>query len=309
MSAFLPDILALFFLVSLVIRRFGVDLSFHPATYQLLTYILLLTIGLKGGQALASEFTLNLIGNSLIVIALGVVLTLIAMAIIRLFSALNQTDGVTLAAHYGSVSVGTFAVAMSFLQLKGVEFEAEINLYVALLELPAIFVGLWWLGRGKTGTSMKTIFGHQSLMLLLIGLVIGALYGDVAQPMIKQLQPLFAVMLALYLIHMGAIAGDKLGQFGENQLFLISFAIFMPLLASSVGLATAMLLGLSIGGTALLMTLAASASYIAVPAVFEQAQPKANVAQALVASLAVTFSFNVIWGIPLYHHIATVVAS
>lgn len=305
MAAFLPDILALFFIAGLLIRRFGVDLSFHPATYQLLTYVLLLTIGLKGGQALTSEFTPSLIGHSFLIVGLGVLLTLLAMLVIRFFSGLNSVDRVTLAAHYGSVSVGTFAVGLSFLQLKGIPFEAELNLYVALLELPAILVGLWWLGRGKTGTSVKTIFGHQSLMLLVVGLVIGALYGDVAQPMVKQLQPLFAVMLALYLIHMGAVAGDKIDQFGNNQLFLISFAIFMPLLASAFGLLAAQIIGLSVGGTTLLMTLAASASYIAVPAVFEQAQPKANVAQALVASLAVTFSFNVIWGIPLYHHIAT----
>lgn len=309
MAAFLPDILALFFLGSLIIRRVGVDLSFHPATYQLLTYILLLTIGLKGGQALVADFELKLIGNSLLVISLGVVLTILAMLIIGTFSNINKTDRVTLAAHYGSVSVGTYAVAMSFLQLKDVSFEGELNLYVALLELPAILVGLWWLGRGKTGTSMKTVFGHQSLMLLTLGLVIGALYGDVAYPMVKQLQPIFAVMLALYLIHMGAVAGDKLAQFGENQLFLISFAVFMPILASGLGLAVAMIIGLSAGGTTLLMTLAASASYIAVPAVFEQAQPKANVAQALVASLAITFSFNVIWGIPLYHHIANLALS
>lgn len=308
MVSFLPDILALFFLASLVIRWCGVDLSFHTSTYQLLTYILLLTIGLKGGQALAAEFTLELVGNGLIVIFLGFLLTVVAALMIRLFSSMNQTDRITLAAHYGSVSVGTFAVGMSFLQLKGVSFEAELNLYVALLELPAIVVALWWLGRGKSTSSIKTVFGHQSLMLLLVGLVIGALYGDVAEPMVKQMQPMFAVMLALYLIHMGAVAGGKLGQFGENQLFLISFAILMPLLASMFGLATSMFLDLSVGGTALLMTLAASASYIAVPAVFEQAQPKANVTQALVASLAITFSFNVIWGIPLYHHIATVVA-
>ncbi|TXR51398.1 sodium-dependent bicarbonate transport family permease [Reinekea thalattae] len=306
MSSFLPDILALFFLASLIIRRLGVDLSFQPATYQLLTYILLLTIGLKGGLALTSEFTLGLIGNSLIVVLLGVVLTLVAMLVIKFFSPLNQADRVTLAAHYGSVSVGTFAVAISFLQLKNISYEAELNLYVALLELPSILVGLWWLNRKKSHTSLKTIFGHQSLVLLLIGLVIGALYGDIAQPMIKQLQPLFAVMLALYLIHMGAIAGGKFGQFGNNALFLISFAIFMPILAAMIGLGTSLLLGLSVGGATLLMTLAASASYIAVPAVFEQAQPQANVAQALVASLAITFSFNVIWGIPLYHHLANV---
>ena len=307
MTSLLPDILAVFFIASLVIRRFGVDLSFHPATYQLLTYVLLLTIGLKGGQALTGEFAWSLVGNSVVVVVMGVVLTLIAMGIIRLFSPIPEMDRVTIAAHYGSVSVGTFAVGLSFLQLKNISVEPELNLYVALLELPAILVGLWWLGRGKSGTSLKTIFGHQSLVLLLIGLVIGALYGDIAEPMVKQLQPLFAVMLALYLIHMGAVAGEKLDQFGENQLFLISFALFMPILASALGLATSLLIGLSVGGTTLLMTLAASASYIAVPAVFEQAHPKANVGQALVASLAITFSFNVVWGIPLYHHIASIV--
>ncbi|MEZ5524022.1 MAG: sodium-dependent bicarbonate transport family permease [Pseudomonadales bacterium] len=306
MSSFLPDILALFFLISLICQRLGVDLKLPDATYQLLTYVLLITIGLKGGQALAGGASWGLAGQSIAIITLGVIITIAALIIITLFSKLNRTDRVTLAAHYGSVSVGTYAVGISYLQLRNVEFEPQIALFVALLELPAIIFGLWWLTRKDTDRKLdiKSIFAHKSLVLILMGMLIGAAYGDVAKPMVENLKPIFAVMLALYLVHMGAIAGSRLRDLGKNHLFIISFGLFMPLIGATLGFITAWSFGLGIGGITLLATLGASASYIAVPAVFEQARPEANIAQALVASLAITFSFNVIWGIPLYHHIA-----
>lgn len=307
MSSFLPDILALFFLTALVCQRLGVDLKLPDATYQLLTYILLITIGLKGGQALAGGASWALAGQSVVVIILGVVITVVALVIISSFSKLNRTDGTALAAHYGSVSVGTYAVGISYLQLRSVEFEPQIALFVALLELPAIIFGLWWLNRHESGhkMDMKSIFAHKSLALILMGMLIGAIYGDVAKSMVANLKPIFAVMLALYLVHMGAMAGSRLKDLGKNHLFIISFGLFMPLVGGTLGLLTAWGFGLSVGGMTLLATLGASASYIAVPAVFEQVRPEANIAQALVASLAITFSFNVIWGIPLYHHAAS----
>lgn len=306
MSSFLPDILALFFLAALVSQRLGVDLRLPDAAYQLLTYVLLITIGLKGGQALAYGANWSLIGQSFGVILLGLLITIAALVIISLFSKLNRSDGVALAAHYGSVSVGTYAVAISYLQLRDISFEPEIALFVALLELPAIVFGLWWLNRKESSRKldMKAIFAHKSLALILIGMLIGAIYGEVAEPMINNMKPIFAVMLALYLVHMGATAGARLKDLGQNHLFIISFGLFMPLIGGALGMAAAWLFSLSIGGMTLLATLGASASYIAVPAVFEQARPEANIAQALVASLAITFSFNVIWGIPLYHHVA-----
>lgn len=310
MTDFLPDILALFFLAALACQRLGVDLRLPNDAYQLLTYVLLITIGLKGGQALAFGASWSLIGQSVAVMVLGVVLTVVAMIVIATFSKLGKTDQVTLAAHYGSVSVGTYAVAISFLQLREIEFEPQIALFVAVLELPAIIFGLWWLNRGdKSGKiNFREIFAHKSLALILIGMLIGLLYGEVAEPMINNLKPIFAVMLALYLIHMGALAGSRLTDLRGNHLFIFSFGICMPLIGAVFGLILGWLFGMSVGGITLLATLAASASYIAVPAVFEQARPDANIAQALVASLAITFSFNVIWGIPLYAHAARLIS-
>ncbi|NTS76107.1 sodium-dependent bicarbonate transport family permease [Catenovulum sp. SM1970] len=310
MASFLPDILALFFLMALVCQRLGVNLQLPNDAYQLLTYVLLITIGLKGGQALAYSANWALLGQSISVIMLGVLVTLVAMLLIGTFSKLNTIDKTTLAAHYGSVSVGTYAVAISFLQLREIEFEPQIALFVALLELPAIIFGLAYLSRkqGQKGFDLRTIFAHKSLALIVIGMLIGALYGEVAEPMVKNLKPIFAVMLALYLIHMGALAGQRLSDLSSNHMFIISFGITMPVLGAIMGLTLGYWLGLSVGGLTLLATLAASASYIAVPAVFEQAQPKANIAQALVASLAITFSFNVIWGIPLYAHAADIIS-
>lgn len=315
MADFLPDILALFFLSALIFQRLGVDLQLPDAAYQLLTYVLLITIGLKGGQALGYDADWSLLGQSLAIITLGIVVTLIAIGVINVFSSMNRRDRITLAAHYGSVSVGTYAVGVSFLQLRGIEFESSIAFFVALLEMPAIILGLFLLKLNQQSQqqslshNLKAIFAHKSLALLVIGLVIGALYGEVAEPMVANLKPIFAVMLALYLIHMGALAGTRFQDLKDNQLFIICFGIAMPLIGASLGLLLGWYFNLSAGGIMLLAALAASASYIAVPAVFNQAEPEANVAQALVASLAITFSFNVIWGMPLYFHVAQLLSN
>lgn len=301
MTQFLPDILALFFLSSLIAQRFSVDLRLPDAAYQLITYILLLTIGLKGGQAIAGNASLSLIGESTLIIIMGILITVIALGYIKSCSTLNKSDSVTLAVHYGSVSVGTFAVAVNFLEMQNVSYELTLNLFVALLELPAIFLGLYLLSDKNHKVEMKTIFAHKSLILIVIGMAIGTLYGEVSKPMTDNLKPMFGVMLALYLVHMGALAGSKISDIGENKLFIVSFGIVMPLVGAMVGLCFAWLIGLSHGGATLLAVLGASASYIAVPAVFEQAHPNANIAQALFASLAISFSFNVIWGIELYN--------
>jgi hypothetical protein len=300
MAEFLPDILALFFITSLIAQRFSVDLRLPDAAYQLITYILLITIGLKGGQAITANASLALIGQSTLIVVMGVIVTLVALGFIKAGSRLNKMDSVTLAAHYGSVSVGTFAVAVSFLEMHAISYELTLNLFVALLELPAIILGLYLLSDKQHKLALKTIFAHKSLALIVIGMLIGAFYGEVSKPMTDNLKPMFGVMLALYLVHMGALAGSKISDMGPNKFFIISFGIVMPMIGACIGLFIAWLIGLSHGGTALLAVLGASASYIAVPAVFEQAHPKANVAQALFASLAISFSFNVIWGIELY---------
>jgi len=309
MAEFLPDILALFFIAALVAQRLSVDLRLPDAAYQLITYILLITIGLKGGQAISSNASLALIGESTLIVIMGLAVTLVALSFIKIGSKLNKSDSVTLAAHYGSVSVGTFAVAVSFLEMQGISYELTLNLFVALLELPAIILGLYLLSDKQHKLDVKTILAHKSLVLIVIGMIIGALYGDVSKPMTENLKPMFSVMLALYLVHMGALAGSKMSDMGPNKYFIISFGIAMPIIGAGIGLLTAWLIGLSHGGTALLAILGASASYIAVPAVFEQAHPEANVAQALFASLAISFSFNVIWGIEWYTNAAYFVTS
>lgn len=300
MTQFLPDILAFFFITALIAQRFSVDLKLPDAAYQLITYILLITIGLKGGQAITANASLTLIGQSSLVIFMGLVITAVALALIKCGSTLNKTDSVTLAAHYGSVSVGTFAVAVSFLEVNNIDYELTLNLFVALLELPAIILGLYLLSDKQHKLNVKTILAHKSLALIVIGMLIGALYGEESTPMTNNLKPMFSVMLALYLVHMGALAGNKISDIGPNKFFIIAFGVVMPMIGASIALLVAWLINLSHGGAALLAVLGASASYIAVPAVFEQAHPKANVAQALFASLAISFSFNVIWGIEWY---------
>jgi hypothetical protein len=203
------------------------------------------------------------------------------------------------------VSAGTFAVVVAYLVSREIHFESYMPLFVAILEIPAILVGIVL----AKGISRKTqwrelgreIFLGKSIMLLLGGLLIGAIAGKEA---IKPLEPLYTSMfkpvLAFFLLEMGLIASGQLGALKQFGLRLATFALLMPLLGALIGALLARGMDLSLGGTAMLATLAASASYIAVPAALRLALPEANPSLSLTASLGITFPFNILVGIPLY---------
>jgi len=180
-------------------------------------------------------------------------------------------------------------------------FESYMPLFGAILEIPAILVGILLAKGVSKDTDWKElgreIFLGKSIMLLLGGLLIGAIAGKEA---IKPLEPLYTSMfkpvLAFFLLEMGLIASGQLGSLKRYGVKLAAFALVMPL----IGALLARFMGLSLGGTAMLATLAASASYIAVPAAMRLAVPEANPSLSLTASLGITFPFNILIGIPLY---------
>ena len=237
-------------------------------------------------------------------LGLGIVLPLLAFALLRALR-FDRINAASVAAHYGSVSAGTFAVVVAYLASRQIFFESYMPLFVAILEIPAILVGILLAKGISRDTHWKElgreIFLGKSIMLLLGGLVIGALAGKEA---IKPLEPLYTGMfkpvLAFFLLEMGLIASGQLGSLRQYGVRLAAFALCMPLLGALVGALLARLMGLSLGGTAMLATLAASASYIAVPAAMRLALPEANPSLSLTASLGITFPFNILIGIPLY---------
>lgn len=303
------DPVVLFFLLGLTAGLLRADLRLPPAIYEFLTILLLLTIGLKGGVELAAQPFAALLPKMLVVVLAGVLLPLAAYPILRLAGGLARADAASIAAHYGSVSVGTYAVAVAYMAYRQIAFEEYVAVFLVLLEMPAIVVGIL-LARGVDRHTQWRPMAHEvllgkSIVLLVGGLLIGWAAGaDGIRPVAPLFMDLFKGVLALFLLEMGLIAAGQTGSLRQHGLFLIVFGIAMPVVSGLLGAGLGWLLDLSVGGTALLATLMASASYIAVPAAMRLSVPEANPALSLAASLGVTFPFNILVGIPLYHRFA-----
>jgi hypothetical protein len=289
------DPIVLFFALGLLAGVFKADLRLPPAIYEFVSTLLLLSIGMKGGVELARQPAAGLIGQIGLTLVMGVFLTLLAFALLRGVGRLDRANAA--------------AVAVAFLTQAAIEFEPAMPLLVVVLEVPAIVVGIL-LARGlSAGTSWgeigREVLLGRSVMLLLGGLAIGALAGDASiEPLKPLFFDLFKGVLALFLLEMGLIAADHLEGFRRHGFFMAAFALLIPPFFAAIGLLFAAAMGLSLGGAILLATLAASASYIAAPAAIRSAVPEANPALSLTASLALTFPFNILLGIPLYQRMA-----
>lgn len=303
------DPIILFFLLGAVAGLLRSELRLPAAIYEFVSIVLLLAIGLKGGVELAKQPFTSLLPQMLAVVAMGLALTLLAFPVLRYLGRFTRADAASIAAHYGSVSVGTYAVAVAYLGSQQVAFEEHMPLLLVLLEVPAILVGIV-LARGiSRETRWKSIahevFLGKGIVLLLGGLLIGWVAGPDGLSSIEPLfVDLFKGILALFLLEMGLIMATQMGSLRRHGPFLVVFAIAMPLFSALVGTWLGWSLGLSIGGTTILATLAASASYIAVPAAMRISVPEANPTLSLAGALGITFPFNVLIGIPLYHALA-----
>lgn len=300
----------LFFVLGLLAGLLRSDLKIPAVLYESLSIFLLLAIGLKGGIELARQPFGELALQALAVIAMGALLPLLAFPVLRFAGRLPRADAASIAAHYGSVSVATYAVAVAWFASRQVEFEAHMPFLLAVLEIPAILAGIL-LARGfsremRLGVVAHEVFLGKGIVLLVGGLLIGWAAGPEGLTSIKPLFfDLFKGILALFLLEMGLITAAQFGSLRQHGPFLVLFGIGMPLVSSVVGISLGLGLGLSLGGTAMLGILAASASYIAVPAAMRISVPEANPTLSLAASLGITFPFNVLVGIPLYHAMAT----
>jgi len=304
-----PVVLA--FALGMVATLARSDLKFPDELYTALSIYLLLAIGLKGGAELARTPMDQIAGPALATLALGVSIPLWSYAIVRRIGRLGVPDAAALAAHYGSVSVVTFIAALSFLDAARVPYEGFLPTLVALLEAPAIVVALLLArmrggaGRGSWGTVLHEVLAGRSVLLLMGGLVIGALSGQAGM---ARVGPFFVApfqgALVLFLLEMGMVAARRFRDLRTGGAFLLGFAVVMPLLHGTLGVALGSLAGLSLGGSTVMGVMAASASYIAAPAAVRIALPEANPGYYLTAALAITFPFNLVAGIPVYFAIA-----
>lgn len=303
------DPVILFFLLGVVAALVRSELRLPAQIYDFVSILLLLAIGLKGGVELAKQPFSELAPQMLGVFAMGLVLPLVAFPVLFYAGRFKRADAASIAAHYGSVSVGTYAVAVAYMTSNGISYEEHMSLLLVVLEIPAILVGIL-LARGlakdtQWGIVAHEIFAGKGIVLLLGGLAIGWAAGpEGVVPLEPLFVDLFKGILALFLLEMGLIAASKISALRHYGLFLVAFGVLMPVFSSLVGIAMGLIFGLSVGGTAMLATLAASASYIAVPAAMRISVPEANPSLSLTASLGITFPFNVLIGISLYYQLA-----
>lgn len=305
------DPVVLFFLLGVIARLVRSDLRLPEAMYEGLSIYLLLAIGLKGGVELAKHPIGPLLPQVGGVVALGVILPLLAFPVLRHLGRFNRFDAASVAAHYGSVSMVTFAVAMAYLLERGISHEQYMPLFVVLLEVPGIVVGILLAKLGaerriEWGALAHEVLFGRSIVLLTGGLLIGWISGPEAlAPQAKLFFELFKAVLALFMLEMGLVAAGRIRDLRKTGVFLLGFGTLIPVAFACIGGAVGQFIGLSLGGAVLLGTLAASASYIAAPAAMRIAVPEANPSLSLAASLGVTFPFNVIVGIPLYHRVVS----
>jgi hypothetical protein len=307
----------LFFVLGVAAAYAKSYLAIPEPISKALSLYLMLAIGFKGGVALASSGLDSVVVVALtLAIGLSLLLPVIAFSLLRVVTSLDSRNAAAIAAHYGSVSIVTFVAATSFLEYRQVQYEGFLVAMLAVMETPAIITGLLLArrGLGQTSGDHKSVFSPQvlrqvflcgSVVLLAGSFMIGWTTGDRGmQIMAPLLKEPFQAVLAIFLLDMGLLVGKRLSDFGQVGKQLVLFGIYMPLIGAGIGMAAATAIGLSVGGITLVAVLAASASYIVVPAAMRLSLPQANPAIYVTLSLAVTFPFNLAFGIPLYHAIA-----
>lgn len=329
----------LFFALGALARIIKSDLRFPPDLAKILSIYLLMAIGLHGGYELSKADVATAMNAILWALILGFTLPIVGYLLLVLTRKVSPMDAAAISAHYGSVSAGTFLTAIAFLDNNGVTYESYPLIMLAVMESPAIIVGLLLAamarkrlavaqgvsvqgdgtavieeGGDSTGNFthlLRDAFTNGSVVVLIGSMVIGA----IAQPEgMEKLKPfideIFMGVLCLFLFEMGTEAAKRIKEFRSVGLTLVLFGVLMPLAGGLVGAVVGhSILGFSVGGATLVAVLGASASYIAVPPAMRLAVPEANPSFYLTLSLGVTFPFNVLIGIQLYFAFVSYLAS
>ena len=311
----------LFFALGMAAALLRSQMGVPEAVAKGMAIYLMMAIGLKGGVEMSKN---PLTSEVLLVLAAGIVLSFmipaIAFVLLRLTTKLDRVDAAATAAHYGSISIVTFVAATEAVRLSGLDSGGPLVAVSALMETPAIITALVLAARGQAkrekpiagseqGELVREVFLNASIVVLVGALIIGWVAGEEGTATVEPFfVDLFQGVLCLFLLDMGLSAGRGLRQ-GWRQLSVmtVGFGLYMPLISAAIAAAIAALIGMPAGDAALLITLTASASYIAVPAAMRLALPEAKPSIYLTLSLGVTFPFNVTIGIPIYIYLALLI--
>jgi hypothetical protein len=315
LAIFLENFLSppiLFFVLGLVAGRAHSDLDISENIGRVLSLYLMMAIGFKGGHALAISdgIALQALATMGMGIVLGFIQPVLGYAFLQKTPGVSRTDAIAIAAHYGSISIVTFIAASAFLKNMGIGYAGYVVALAALMEAPAIAAGTF-LGlrtgviEGETAAHQlkvwKKVASNGAILLLVGSFIIGAVTGQAGYDRVEGLlvRP-FDGLLCLFLLKMGltvARQGDLLKNFSWS---LLGFGLYMPLMGAGLGLLCAWALHLDPGTGLIFVVLAASASYIAVPAAMRLVLPQANPGLSIPLAMGVTFPFNVLVGIPIY---------
>ncbi|MDP5078755.1 MAG: sodium-dependent bicarbonate transport family permease [Nonlabens sp.] len=300
----------LFFFLGLIAVQLKSDLAIPESSGRFISFYLLLSIGFKGGQELAhNAFTAEILWSLLFGIFLATVVPVYTYYILRRkFSVANSG---AIAAAYGSVSAVTFVTTVSFLEMQNIPFGGHMVAVMALMEAPAIIIGLLLISiydkkkssikKPSMGSVVKHSFTNASVLLILGSLAIGIIANEAQAESIKPFTTdLFKGFLMVFLLDMGITSGKKLSVFLKKGGFAVAFAILIPIINGCIVAVVSGFFVEEVGNRLLFAILAASASYIAVPAAMKLAAPEANPSLYIPMSLAVTFPFNITLGLPLY---------
>ncbi len=298
----------LFFFLGMIAVFVKSDLEIPAPVPKLFSLYLLFAIGFKGGvELIKSGVTQEVILTLAAAMMMACVVPIYTFFILKW--KLDTYDAAAIAATYGSISAVTFITASAFLTELDIPFDGYMVAALALMESPAIIVGLIlvniFTADGKRDLSwpevLQEAFLNSSVFLLVGSLLIGVLTGERGWHVLEPFtQGLFYGVLTFFLLDMGLVAARRIKDLQKTGVFLILFAILIPIVNAAIGLIIAKLIGMPRGDSLLFAVLCASASYIAVPAAMRMTVPEANPSLYVSTALAVTFPFNIIVGIPLY---------
>ena len=302
-----PPVLAFFMgIVAVLVKS---DLEIPPPLPKLFSLYLLFAIGFKGGVELVkSGINQDVILTILAALFMSAIVPIYTFFILKI--KFDNYNAAAIAATYGAISAGTFITATSFLTTLEIDFDGYMVAALALMESPAIIVGLILVNLFASEPEksdfvwsdvLKEAFLNSSVFLLVGSLIMGILTGKHGGEVLKPFtEDMFYGILTFFLLEMGLLAAKRIKDLQKAGAFLISFAILIPIVNAVVGLLIAKLIGMPQGDTLLFSVLCASASYIAVPAAMRLTVPEANPSLYISTALGVTFPFNIVVGIPLY---------
>ena len=327
----------LFLLFGIIAARIKSDLKIPEAISEFLPIYLLAAIGLHGGIEMRNTGFENMLIPMFVAIGLSLLFTLNHYQILRRLGKFNIFDSYALASTYGAVGAVTFSVGLSFLKNQGVTSEGYLAAILAILEPVAFIMAIFLtnmavskqirakkqsftndelsdidVGLKQTKTKLSQVL-HESLtgkaiVILLGSIVIGYMIGEEGFSSISIVfDQMFTGAIVIFMIEMGIIAGQRLGDIKKVGIFLVAFAIIMPTFNGIIGVLVATAMGLSLGGAVMFGLLLASASFIAAPAVLRHSIPQANPSLYITSALGITFPFNIIVLLPIMFIVSTFV--